>query len=169
MAAAPTMAATPMLATLALPAPVEAADGDGVDDADVEVAGLVEVVDSAVVVGFVVGAGAAVVAGVVAAGVEAEEAGELAPAGALEAPPAGVDPAPEPEPWLDPPIQLVLEPELMEKAADCAVAPVLSRRVKPMEVPAAISVVHVNDVPFCWPRSSRAAALGWLPGRMLKK
>ena len=52
------------------------------------------------------------------------------------------------------------------KAADWAVAPVLSRRVNPMEVPAAISVVHVNEVPVCWPRFSRAAALGWFPGRM---
>ena len=35
-----------------------------------------------------------------------------------------------------------------------------------MEVPAAISVDHVNEVPLCWPRFSRAAAPGWFPGRM---
>lgn len=45
------------------------------------------------------------------------------------------------------------DPGLIVNAADCAMAPVLSRRVRPMEVPAAMFAVHVIEVPVCWPRS----------------
>jgi len=61
------------------------------------------------------------------------------------------------------------DPELTVKAAEFATAPVLSRRVRPREVPAAMLVDQVYEVPVCVPRLSMAAALGWLPGWMLKK
>lgn len=55
------------------------------------------------------------------------------------------------------------------KAADWARVPVLSRRLRPREVPAVTLTVHVSEVPVWVPKSRRAAAVGWLPGRMLKK
>jgi len=57
-------------------------------------------------------------------------------------------------------VQLVELPCRMGNGADDAVAPVLSRSVRPMEVPAGRFTSHVTDVEFCWPRSSRACALG---------
>jgi len=166
MAAAPTTAAKPMLAAFNM-APLGAALVVAAA-APVEVA-VVEVPPAEVV--------ALVVAGVVATGVETDD--ELEEAAGVEVlpPPAAtellLDPAgveDPPELWLEPlPTHDEELPGWMVKAADCAVAPVLSRRVKPMEVPDAMSVVHVKEVPDCWPRFSRAAAPGWLPGRMLKK
>jgi len=41
------------------------------------------------------------------------------------------------------------EPALMVNAADDTVRPVLSRRVRPMRVPAAMLVDHVYEVPVC--------------------
>jgi len=52
--------------------------------------------------------------------------------------------------------------------ADWAVAPVLSFRVRPIEVPAAILTVHVRDVLVVAGKVWRAVAVGWFPGRILK-
>jgi hypothetical protein len=156
--------ATPMLATLTEAAPVEELP-------------LAPVVVPAADVGLAdVAAGVvAVVVGFVVAGTledETEELLELAAELAAELAPELVaadelDPDAE---ELPPPFkQLVSDPELIENAAEEAVAPVLSRMVRPMEVPAAMSVFHVSEVPLCWPRFSRAVAVGWFPGRMLKK
>lgn len=133
------------------------------------------------------------VAGAVEEADEADEAGaevegaallEEDPAAELEELPEALDPEAEEEAPDPLPTQLLeatqqksviehkhftrlyLHPALMVNAADWAVAPVLSRRVNPMDVPEAISVVHVNEVPVCVPRFSRAAAVGWFPGRM---
>jgi hypothetical protein len=65
--------------------------------------------------------------------------------------------------------QAVLELSWTVKAADWARAPVLSRRLRPREVPAVILTVHVIEEPVWVPKSIRAAAVGWLPGRMLRK
>jgi hypothetical protein len=65
--------------------------------------------------------------------------------------------------------QDVEDPALMVNGADWATSPVLSRRVRPIEVPAAMFATQVTEVLFCWPRFSRAAPLGLAPGRMLKK
>jgi len=166
--ATPMTPATPMLATLTEAAPVEelplapvvvVAPDDGLAD---ETAGVVAVVVAAGVVA----------AGVVAAGVVVAA---FVVAGALEdgaALPELLDPDAEepPEAELPPPFkQLVSDPPLIVNGAEEAVVPVLSRMVRPMEVPAAMSVFHVNEVPVCWPRFSRAEAVGSLPGRMLKK
>jgi len=62
----------------------------------------------------------------------------------------------------------VVDPGLTVNGADWAVAPVLSRRVKPREVPAGWLTVHVTEVPFSSPRFSSAAAVGDEPGRTLK-
>lgn len=128
------------------------------------------------------GTGEVVVAAVVAAAlVEGDAAGELTLPEALDPEAELPDPLPTQVVEATKQIQhvsdrsqtrkrtltrLYLHPALIVKAADWAVAPVLSRRVNPMEVPAAISLDHVNEVPVCWPRFSRAAALGWFPGRM---
>jgi hypothetical protein len=121
------------------------------EEADLEVAGAVAEGDEA---------GAVVEAAALLA--EEDPAAGLVLPGALD--PEAAEEVPDPLPT-----QLVEDPALIVKAADWAVAPVLSRRVSPMEVPEAISVVHVNEVPVCWPRFSRAAAPGWFPGRMDKK
>jgi len=46
------------------------------------------------------------------------------------------------------------------KAADWARAPLLSRRVKPIEVPEAMLTTHVSEVPVWVPKSTRGAAVG---------
>jgi hypothetical protein len=56
------------------------------------------------------------------------------------------------------------DPELMVNAAELATVPVESRRARPMEVPEAILVDQVYEVPVWEPRLSRAAAPGWFPG-----
>jgi len=159
--------AMPMLATLTEAAPVEelplapvvvAAPDVGLAD---EVAGVVAV---GVAAGFVV-------AGTLEDETELLEL-ELEPelaTGLLAADELDPDAEELPEEELPPLRQLVSDPPLIENAAEEAVAPVLSRIVRPMEVPAAISVFQVSEVPLCWPRFSRAVAVGWLPGRMLKK
>jgi hypothetical protein len=99
---------------------------------------LVAVVETELeVAGFVEVAAAEVVAG-------ALEAAEVVEAAALLDPAAVEEPAAEePEAALvDLPMQDE-DPELMVKAADDAVVPVLSRIVNPMDVPAAMSVAHV--------------------------
>ena len=53
------------------------------------------------------------------------------------------------------------------KGALWATLPVESRRVRPREVPAGWLTVHVRDVPFCLPKSTRGVALGWPPGSRL--
>jgi hypothetical protein len=58
------------------------------------------------------------------------------------------------------------------KAADWTSAPVLSRRLMPINWGALGGnlTCQVKEVPLgIWPKSTRAAAVGWLPGRMLKK
>lgn len=60
-------------------------------------------------------------------------------------------------------------PGLTVKGADCATAPVLSRRVRPREEPLGKLQVHVTEVLFCCPRFSRAEPVGLAPGRILKK
>jgi hypothetical protein len=74
-----------------------------------------------------------------AAGVVAEVAGLAAEEAPVEAP---VEPVAVPVPVALPladdwpfPIQLVSEPGLIVNGADCATRPLLSRRVKPTEVP----------------------------------
>lgn len=64
--------------------------------------------------------------------------------------------------------QEVEDPELTVNGADWTVAPVLSRRVRPMEVPDAMLQTQVTEVVFCWPRLSMAAPVGSAPGRMLR-
>jgi len=76
-------------------------------------------------------------AGGVPAGVVAGGAG-----GAVAGGPA----APELCGW---PTQAVDVPAWIVKAADWAMAPVLSRRVRPTDVPAGILVFQENEVPFC--------------------
>lgn len=87
-----------------------------------------------------------VVAGVVVAGVVADEVVDvLAPETEL----AGVL-APEVDEMLPVLVkQALLLPALTVKGADSAVVPVLSRMVRPIEVPAAILVLHVREVPDC--------------------
>jgi len=65
--------------------------------------------------------------------------------------------------------QLESGPALILKAAEDPVAPVLSRMVNPIEVPAAMFTFHVKDVPVRPVNCSNGWALGSLPGRMLKK
>jgi hypothetical protein len=62
--------------------------------------------------------------------------------------------------WELDPVRQSVVPGFILNAADSAIAPVLSLRVSPTEVPAAMSVFHIILLPFCWPRSSRAAADG---------
>jgi hypothetical protein len=131
------------------------------DDVEVVAWAVEEPAGGAVVVAaaFVVASGVvaigevAIVAGVVPV------AGALAEAGAPELAPAAV----VAEPALVEgvlPTQLESVPLLMVKGADCATKPELSRRLRPIDVPAAMLTVHVKEVPLCWPRSTRAAALG---------
>jgi len=65
------------------------------------------------------------------------------------------------------PTQLVSEPALMVKGAEDAVAPVWSRMVRPMDVPASMLATHVTESLLVVGKVWRAAAPGWLPGRML--
>lgn len=66
-------------------------------------------------------------------------------------------------------VHVVEEPGFTVKGADCAVKPVLSRRVRPIDVPDAMLQTQVTEVLFCCPKFSRATPLGVAPGRMLKK
>jgi len=131
--------ATPMFATLALAAPLEvaAAAPVAVPVREVPVVEVTGLVDDAEVAGLEA-------AGVVAAGVVAPL---LLAALAL----TDEESATLLEPLLV--TQAEEAPGLIVNAADCAMAPVLSRRVSPMEVPAAMLAVHVREVPVCWPRS----------------
>lgn len=56
--------------------------------------------------------------------------------------PAGVEALPEE-------LKQVVVPGLMVNGAEEAVVPVLSRMVRPTEVPAAILTTHVREVPVC--------------------
>lgn len=87
-----------------------------------------------------------------------------------------VDPVPVVE--LEPDVEEVVEDEFkhevslldwMVKAADWAKAPVLSRRLRPIDVLGGRLTTHDLELPSTLPKSTRAGALGWLPGRMLKK
>lgn len=60
------------------------------------------------------------------------------------------------------------DPALTVMGADCATAPVLSRRVKPMDVPEAMLHTQVREVELVSGKFSRAVPLGVLPGRMLR-
>lgn len=62
-----------------------------------------------------------------------------------------------------------VEPDWTVKGAELSVAPVLSRMLRPREVPEVMLTVHVREVPDCWPKSTRAAAEGCPPGRMETK
>jgi len=53
--------------------------------------------------------------------------------------------------------QSVVEPAFTVKAADCEVAPVVSRSNNPILVPAAISTTQVNEVPVRLSQEMRAA------------
>jgi hypothetical protein len=86
-----------------------------------------------------------VVTGVVRV-VRGEVAAVVVPATEVAPEAAGVDPVAEVAPELAV-RQLVLGPLSMVKAAEEAVTPVLSLRVKPMEVPAAMLTVQVREVP----------------------
>jgi len=80
-----------------------------------------------------------------------------------------VEPEPEPEEVGFFPIQLVSDPLLMVNGADCAVVPVESRMVRPMDTPPAILAIHVRELLVVEGKVTRAAAPGWLPGRILTK
>jgi hypothetical protein len=135
------------------------------DDVEVVAWAAEEPAGGAVVVAaaFVVASGVvaigevAIVAGVVAGVVPV--AGAPPEAGAPELPPAAVVAEPA---LLEGvlPTQLESVPLLMVKGADCATKPELSRRLRPIDVPAAMLTVHVKESPLCWPRSTRAAAVG---------
>jgi len=133
----------------------------------------------AAVVRRVVVPAAGVVAGVVApvvpvGGAGAEVNAEVEPpAGGVpaavplvEAPPGAA--APELEGWPLPTHDVSLPVKTLN-GADCAVSPVLSRMVSPILVPAAMSATHLKLVDVSWSKLSRAVALGWFPGRMLRK
>jgi hypothetical protein len=66
-------------------------------------------------------------------------------------------------------VHVVVDPGFTVKGADCASKPLLSRRVRPIDVPDGMLQVQVTEVPFCCPKFSRATPLGVAPGRMLKK
>jgi len=131
MAAAPMTAATPMLAAFILAAPVEVVAA-GAEVPVVEPLGEEEAVVE--VAGFV-----ALELGVVATGLLTLAEVVLPPLAAeleeLEPPPPAAVVLEPPEDAEFLPTQLLSLPELIEKAAELAVAPVLSRRVKPMDVP----------------------------------
>lgn len=112
-------------------------------------------------------AGGADVTGLVAGGVDTAGEVGLGEAGGVE--PTGVEPAGVLEAAL-PELadkQLVSGPLLMVKAADWARAPVLSRSVRPMEVPAAILVFQVKILPWRPVNCSSASPPGVAPGRIL--
>jgi len=142
MTTAPMIPATPKLAVLTEAPPVEEpplAVFVPVPDEAVDAAGVVAVVVGFVAEGVLVVEGLLVVAGVDdAAGIELDAPLAL-PAGVLA---ADVDPAELVK-------QLLEDPALMVKGAEEAVVPILSRMVRPMEVPAAMLVGHVRDVPLC--------------------
>jgi len=150
--AAPATAATPMLAMLTDAAPVEELPA-AEDVPDVEVGlddvGELEGVDAGFV--DVEGRLALVVAGVEVPA--ADVVGEDDVGAVVEAAPELLLPpvAAEVE---EPPLEAelvkqLLDPALMVKGADEAVLPVLSRIVRPMEVPAAILVFQVSEVLLC--------------------
>lgn len=164
--AAPTIPATPMLTALA---------GAAADL--LVVAGFEPVV---VVAGRVVGAvvpGAVVVvigAGVVGRGVlmvELEVVPEGVPVTVPEVVVPVVVPVPEGVPEDEPEEfkQDVSGPGWTLKGADWPEAPVLSLMVRPREVPGGKLTLHVMELPGCVGKLKRAGAVGWLPGRMLKK
>lgn len=66
-------------------------------------------------------------------------------------------------------VHVVEDPGFTVKGADCAVKPVLSRRVRPIDVPDWMLQSQVTEVLFCCPKFSIATPLGVAPGRMLKK
>lgn len=72
-------------------------------------------------------------------------------------------------PAADEPLRQEEPPSWTVKGAEEAVAPVLSRRLRPREVPEVMLTVHVSEVPDCWPKLIRAAAEGCPPGRMETK
>jgi len=59
-------------------------------------------------------------------------------------------------------------PALTVKDADCATAPLASRRVKPRLVPDWMLTVQVREVVLSGPKLSRAALVGEAPGRILR-
>jgi len=61
------------------------------------------------------------------------------------------------------------DPGFTVKGAVWAVKPVLSTRVRPMDVPDAMLHIQVTEVLFCCPKFSREAEVGLPPGRMLRK
>jgi len=65
--------------------------------------------------------------------------------------------------------QEVSPPAWMVKAADWPEVPVLSLIVRPRDVPTGKLTVHVRVLPVCVGKLNRGGAVGWLPGRMLKK
>jgi len=122
---APPVAEPPL--ALFVPVPDEAADAAGV---------------VAVVVGFVVvGVTAAEVVAAIVADVVARVELEAPLALPAEVLAAEVDPAEL--------VKQLEDPELMVNGAEEAVAPVLSRMVRPTEVPASMLVAHVREVPVC--------------------
>jgi hypothetical protein len=64
--------------------------------------------------------------------------------------------------------QVFERPDSMRKDGESAVAPVLSRMKTETNVPAAILMFQINEVPGCSPRSSRGGGSCSPPGRMLK-
>jgi hypothetical protein len=177
MTAAPATAATPMLARFIDAAPVEdppaavlVAEADEEAAAELEAALLDEADEDAIEAAEEEETGA----DDDAAADDETLAGLLLEAAALDEALAllAAEDEPDAEPVAEPAAdedKQPADPALTVKAADCAVAPVLSRRERPMEVPAAMSVDQVYEVPVWVPRLSRAAAEGWLPGWMLKK
>jgi hypothetical protein len=125
-----------MFATLALAAPAEVAAAAPVAVPVREVPEVVELaglVDDAEVAGVVVAAGV------------------IAPLLLLTLLAALALTEEEPATLLEPLLvkQAEEDPGLIVNAADCAMAPVLSRRVRPIKVPAAMLAVHVREVPVC--------------------
>lgn len=115
----------------------------------------------------------AVVAGLLvlepAAGEVVEEpAGVVVAAGVED--PAGVVDEEAPEVVLVGfPTQLVSLPFWMVMVPDWPRAPLLSRTCRKMLVLGAKFAVQDWEVPSSLPKSTRAGAVGWLPGRILKK
>jgi len=99
------------------------------------------------------------VAGLVAAGVVVGVTGVVL---AVVVPPTVVVPVPVPVPVEVPEAvrQAVLVLDWTVNGADWARAPVLSRRLRPREVPAVTLTIHVSEVPVWVPKSRIAAAVG---------
>jgi len=94
---------------------------------------------------------------------------ELAALEELELPAEVLDPDVDADPEEELLPQLVVDPAITVTGAELATVPVLSRMDKVMEVPAAILVFHVREVPVCWPRFTRGAAPTSPPGWMVRK